>query len=234
MSFSTKLRQYGPPVVVGTGLAVLVASIVSMARHGFDSPIAMDNVYRMLERAGDVGRIEGGFAPFGTATAYTESRFNPGALNSDSVENSCELYDASGGIYANNPYGRQAFCIGAGGLYGFFPATGMKPKVFRNLDPDLIFDPAASSAMLADYVVRIVRNYFHNLPPEHRNWLAIRRSMAGLAVMYDYDESGDRSREVKSRFASALSAIGVDPDLMYDHPQVGDYPGAAVVWDSLT
>ncbi len=226
-------RNVLPPMVLGAGLAVLVASVVSVARHGYSSPADLASLSELLDRAGDVANIDDRFVPFGLAVAHRESRFNPRALNTSSAANSCELYDNSGGIFDGNPYGRSAFCIGAGGLYGFMPATGLKPKVFRNLDPQLIFDPVASTAMFADYVVRIVNNYFDQLPPEHRNWLAIRRSMAGLNVMFDTDESTERARDVRTRLSVDLSAIGADPDLMYDRPELGNYPGAATVWAAI-
>lgn len=226
-------RDVLPPVILGAGLAVLVSSVVSVARHGFDSPAELASLSDLLQRAADVAEIDDAFVPFGLAVAHRESRFNPNARNTDAIQNSCELYDASASIFANNPYGRSAFCIGTGGLYGFMPATGLKPKVFRNLNPQLIFDPVASTAMFADYVTRIVSNYFDQLPAEHRNWLAVRRSMAGLSVMFDTDESTERAREVRTRLAVDLAAIGADPDLMYDRPRLGTYPGAATVWSEL-
>jgi hypothetical protein len=228
-----KARDILPPVVLGTGLAVLVASIVSVTHHGVAHTGYAGTIEDLLTNAADVANIDENFIPFGLAVAYRESRFNPNALNTDSVQNSCELYDASGGIFDANPYGRAAFCIGAGGLYGFFPATGLKPKTFRNLDPKLIFDPIASTAMFADYVERIVTGYFDKLPSSSRNWLAIRRSMAGLATMFDTAETTQRSRDVRVRLAEDLAAIGADPDMMYDRPKLGPYPGAAVVWSAL-
>jgi len=230
-----RAQELIPALVFGAGFAVLGYSAYQVLRgDGYSSPADAAEVESLLARAGQVAQIDENFVPFGVAVAHRESRFNQNALNTDSRENSCELYDASGGIFDGNPYGRSAFCIGAGGLYGFMPATGLKPKVFRDRDPNLIFDPAASTAMFADFVNRIVGNYFDNLPAQHRNWLAIRRAMAGLETMYDTDESTKRARDVRDRLAVDLSAVGADPDLMYDRPQIGSYPGAATVWAALS
>ena len=233
-TLAQRAQEFIPAVVFGAGFAVLGISAWQVLRSGgYASPAAAGDVETLLRVAGDVAQIDDGFVPFGVAVAHRESRFNPRALNTDSAQNSCELYDASGGIYDANPFGRSAFCIGAGGLYGFMPATGLKPQVFRNRDPQLIFDPAASTAMFADYVVRIVSNYFGKLPQQHRNWLAIRRSMAGLDTMFDTDESTERARDVRARLAADLSAVGADPDMMYDRPEIGSYPGASAVWAAL-
>jgi len=229
-----RAQEFVPAMVFGAGFAVLGLSAWQVLRgDGYSSPAAAGSVEDLLRVAGDVAQIDDGFVPFGVAVAHRESRFNPNVLNTDSEQNSCELYDASGGIYDNNPYGRSAFCIGAGGLYGFMPATGLKPMVFRNKNPQLIFDPAASTAMFADFVVRIVNNYFGKLPAKDRNWLSIRRAMAGLSAMFDTDESTERARDVRARLAADLSAVGADPDLMYARPQIGNYPGASAVWSAL-
>lgn len=231
-SVATVAREYGPPIVLGLGLATLVAGVVSVVRHGYSSPAAFASFAALFERAAAVAKIDDRFVPFSLAVAHRESRFNPKALNTSSANNACELYDASSEIFANNPYPRSDFCIGAGGIFGFFPATGLKAKGFRNLDPALIFDPVAATAMFADFVHRIVVGYFDKLSPSERNWLSIRRAMAGLEVMYDGDSS-QRGREVEARLAEDLRAIGADPDLMYDRPNLGSYPGATTVWTAL-
>jgi hypothetical protein len=199
----------------------------------------MSKVEPYLQRAAQVAKIGNGFVPFGLAVAKREASFNNKAINDSPSEAdaACRLYRRNkDGIYRDNPYGKAGFCWGSGGWWGFLPATAMEPKVFRKLDPRVyLFEPAASTAMFADYVRDIVVNFFPKLPPEHRNWLSIRRSMASLATMYDYKEKeGERARKSRERLAKDLKAVGYDSDWMYQKPTLGAYPGAAAVWDDLS
>jgi hypothetical protein len=193
------------------------------------------NVERYLVRAGQVAQIGNGFVPFGLAVARRESNFNNLAANrsASEVQASCNLWEGNS-RYENSPYGRSAFCIGSGGWWGLLPATGLAPKVFHNQNPQLIFDPAASTAMFTAFVEAIVRKYFPQLPSAHRNWLSVNRAMASLGTMFDYAEAGDRARQNRERLAKHLSAIGVNPNLMYLKPSIGNYPGAGQVWDDLS
>lgn len=197
----------------------------------------MHKVEPYLIQAAESAKIGNGFVPFSLAVSKREAGFNNKAVNDSPGEAAaaCKLYRRNAdGIYKDNPYGEAGFCWGSGGWYGFLPATGMEPKVFRNLDPRIyLFEPAASTAMFADYVRDIIVNFFPKLPPEHRNWLSIRRSMASLATMYDYEEKGERSKASKARLKKDLAAVGYDPDWMYQKPTLGAYPGAAAVWDDL-
>lgn len=197
----------------------------------------MSKVRPYLEQASKSAHISNGFVPFSLAVTKRESGFNSSAVNDSPGEAAaaCRLYRRNAeGIYKDNPYGEAGFCWGSGGWYGFLPATGMEPKAFRNRDPRVyLFDPAASTAMFADYVRDIVVNFFPKLPPKHRNWLSIRRSMASLATMYDYEEEGQRSKDSKARLKTDLKAVGYDSDWMYQQPALGPYPGASAVWDDL-
>lgn len=224
-------RTYHRPIVLGAGAGIAAIAIAAaLAPRRGESDLTT-----LLSRAAAVARIDDNLVPFGLATAYRESRFNPDAVNDAASEaaRACELYDASSELFAANPYGRQAFCWGSGGLFGFVPATGLKPKAFRTQDPRVVlFEPAAAVAMFADYVHRIVTNYFPNLPEQQRTWLSVRRSMASLATMYN--PSSERARDVEDRLARDLADVGYDPDLMYDRPRIGgNYPGAAAVWESI-
>ena len=194
----------------------------------------IDNVYRYVEAAGRSAQIGNGFIPFSLAVARRESGFNNLAANTSASERraSCSLWRGNS-RYVNSSYGEAYFCIGSGGWYGFLPATGLAPKAFRNLSPQLIFDPSASSAMWTAYVEAIVRKYFPKLPPEHRNWLSVRRSMASLSTMYDYNETRSGARRSRESLAKNLQAIGSSPNLMYARPSIGVYPGADKVWEDL-
>jgi len=191
-------------------------------------------VQTYLEAASRVAQISNGFVSFGLATSWAESNFNSLAINDSASERAaaCNLWKGNW-HYENSSYGQADFCIGSGGLYGFLPATGLAPKAFNNQNPRLIFDPAASTAMFTGFVEAISRIYFPKLPSQHRNWLSIRRAMASLATMYDYDESGSRARAVRQGLADDLIRIGASPDVMYLRPSIGNYPGTQQVWDYL-
>lgn len=192
------------------------------------------NVEYYLEHASRIAQIGNGFVPFGLAVARRESRFNNLAHNDSpsEVQASCTLWEDNS-RFVDSPYGRSDFCIGSGGWFGFLPATGLAAKPFRNQNPLLIFDPAASTSMFIAFVEAIIRKYFPKLPPEHRNWLSINRAMASLGTMYDYNETKNRARQNRERLAENLKAIGASPNIMYLKPSVGNYPGAAQVWDHL-
>ncbi len=219
---------------VGLGLALATKKEVKRPGFVLKSLKGAANVEYYLEHAGRSAKIGNGFVPFGLAVSNRESRFNNLAHNQSASEvaASCNLWEGNS-RYQNSPYGRAAFCIGSGGWYGFLPATGLAPKVFRNKNPQLIFDPAASTAMFMAFVEAIIRKYFPKLPAQHRNWLSISRAMASLGTMYDYNETKPRARQNRERLANNLSAIGASPNLMYLKPSVGNYPGAAQVWEDL-
>lgn len=229
----------GPVAIVTTGVALgTTLVLLSLHRRPYECPTSLPpeacQLAEQLSTAAAVANLDDNFVPFALATAHRESRYNPGAINTSSANNACELYWSSrDSYYADNPYPPERWCWGAGGLWGFMPATGLKSPAFRNEDPYLVFDPAASTAMFVDFVERIVHDHFDELPASQRNWLAIRRAMAGLSVMRDYTETKSRAREVRQRLAADLKAVGADPNLMYEQPKLGDYPGADVVWHEL-
>jgi len=237
MEFSDAWERFGPPTILGVGVGIAAVAIVKAMRQPGNRPSnrPSDLTSKLQKVAGIIG-ADDVFVPASLAVMRRESRFNPRAVNDSSSEraHACELFAASQEIYGANPAGADGFCWGSGGLCGFLPATGCKPKVFRNLDPrTVMFEVPATLAMWADYVSRIVSNYFENLPAGQRNWLSIRRSMASLTTMYDGAKS-QRGREVEARYAADLSAVGADPDLMYDRVVLGHYPGAAAVWSALS
>jgi len=222
--------------VVGLALALGLSSTKKATKAAWEPKAlkGIDNVYRYLEAAGRAAQIGNGFVPFGLAVARRESGFNNLAANTSRSERaaSCSLWRGNS-RYVNSQYGEAYFCIGSGGWYGFLPATGLAPKVFRNHNPQLIFDPAASTAMFTAYVEAIVRKYFPKLPYAHRNWLSVRRSMASLGTMYDYNETRSAARRSRESLAKNLIAVGASPELMYAHPSIGTYPGAEKVWEDL-
>lgn len=228
---------FGLAAAAGLGLALSKTSKAtkpSATAYKLKSLAGATNVERYLTRAGEVAQIGNGFVPFGLAVSRRESDFNNLAHNQapSEIAASCNLWEGNY-HYEDSPYGRYDFCIGSGGWFGLLPATGLAPKAFNNQNPQLIFDPAASTAMFTAFVEAIARKYFPKLPSEHHNWLSINRAMASLATMYDYNETGDRARENRERLEKHLSAIGASPNLMYLKPSIGNYPGAGQVWEDL-
>lgn len=205
-------------------------------------PIQLDGkkyVQQYLVKAEEVSKIQGGLATFGLAASLRESAWNNLAANKTPKEAraACKAWE----YQKNKELKRSPFvsepeywCWGTGGWFGGMPAYMLARDPFQNLNPILaVHDPATSTAMFVGTIHRLVKDYFPNLPPEHRNWLSIRRSMASLATMYDYNETRERARDVRERLAENLEDIGVDPDFMYQKPIVKGYPGNQVVWDAL-
>lgn len=226
---------------------VTVAALSLLRRRGsvvVDSgpPKGFEELDRL---ASQVDRFAPGFSKFARAAAYGESRGKSNAANTSASEAdaACRGYERrKDTVYANNPYPAADWCWGSGGWFGFLPSTGLYAKGFRNLDPRLVFDPAASVAMFADFVRRVVAGQFHNLPPDQQNWLAVRRFMAGNTVGLDWQEqrvlSTDtdgvpRARKVRERLARHLEAVGISPDFMYEPVQFYGYPGATAIWSML-
>lgn len=179
-----------------------------------------------------------GFAAFALGVATRESRGNNLAINDSASEakHACDLYLANADTrYADNPYGAARFCFGSGGWYGLMPATALAGKPFRTLDPYLIFDPAASTVLLADYVRRVVKGYFHKLPASCRNYLTIRRFMASNKVGLDCDETNyDRSAVVRERFGADLAERGIAPTAMFKPVVIGAWPGGTTLMSEVT
>lgn len=193
----------------------------------------VENLSRAVESWGDIP----GFSKFALAVSTRESRGNNLAVNDSKSEAraACSMYqwNVDNGRLAQNPYPAAKFCFGSGGWYGFLPAVAMVSQGFRDKDPYLIFDPKASTALFSDYVRRTYKGYFHRLPAEHRNWLAMRRFMSSIKTGLDYQEQRKRSKDVRARFAKDLKSRGIDPGFMYSRVSVGDYPGALTLYNRL-
>lgn len=195
-----------------------------------------------------------GFSQFALAAAYTESRGDnlvargrgplpPNVeLNEDSNEAkaACALFlGAKGrGFYAHTRYPKAWWCIGSGGWFGMMPATGLSAAgtdgPFSKSSPFLIFEPIESVVMLADLVARTVwSRAFQSLPEDEQNWLAIRRGMASNRFISDYDESYQRSSEVRERLEAALIQTDSTPDLAFRAVAVAGYPGAGPLYTQL-
>lgn len=183
-----------------------------------------------------------GFAAFAEAVARGESGFNNEAVNPADAPYACKLWENNRAKrYKNNPFGERWWCWGSGGWFGFLPATALAAPGFHDSSPMLVFSPEASIALLADFVRRIPLS---DLPPEHRNWLAVRRFMAGNIVGFDWQEQRvlqsdkkdgvPRAKKVRARLAGDYAANGKPWSSMLD--LVGDmpnYPGATQLFGIL-
>jgi hypothetical protein len=193
------------------------------ASNGESDPGKIRRLASLVEKSG----IDG-FATFAVAAAYTESRWKNLSANCvpSEAKAACKLFAGakSRGYYGGNAFPRERWCFGSGGWFGLLPATGLAAGgakgPFAHADPFLVFDPASSVVMLADFVVRLVRRY------GAQNWLAVRRGMASVNLIGDINETKPRSKDVRARFADALKKSGVDPASMYEKPVVDNYPGA--------
>lgn len=244
-----QIRRH-PIIALGAGAGIVGGLAVALTRAptrverstDYDEVPTADapvEIRRYLARARDISGFDPAFVPFGVAAAWRESKFNPSARRTTQaeVDASCKGYENATSLYG---VGREdEFCTGAWGWWQFHPSTGMKPQPFRQLDPRIyLLQPAAQTAMFADFVNRIVRDYLPELPLGERTYLSVRRAMAGLGVMRAWDEdqstkAGRRARAVRERLDHDYQATGADPDLMWVEPQVGGYPGAGAVWQGL-
>lgn len=198
-------------------------------------PVQGGGYAHIAQLAGAVEKRSGlaGFKAFALGVATNESKGNNLAVNDSKGEAAaaCNLYKANANTrYKNNPYPPEDFCFGTGGWYGLMPATALAGSFFRNSDPMLIFDPKASTVMLADFVRRVANGYWHKLPPEHRTLLTVRRFMVSNSVGLDWQETKDRSRFVRQNFASDLQARGYNPNVMYTRVSIAKYPGTAELY----
>jgi len=179
-----------------------------------------------------------GFTAFALAVARRESRGNPQATRTEQhdADRACDLYEATRNTrFSDNPYGAERFCFGSGGLYQFLPAVGLSAPSFREQDPYLVFDPAAATAMLADFVRRVMKGYWHKLPKSCRNWATINRFMASNRVGLDCDAGTyQRSRQNEERFAKHLRALKIPVSVMRERVRIGHWPGDWALYQSLS
>lgn len=177
-----------------------------------------------------------GFTAFALGTAQRESLGNNLAVNDSPSEAAaaCRGYKRNLGDpydrYVNNPFPAERWCWGSGGWYGQLPSTALAAPGFHEDDPYLVFDPVASTVLLADWIRRVKNGFFSKLPPEHRNWLTVRRFMSSNKIGLDYNEQLEKSPKVRERFAADLAKRGIDPSFMYKPVTIGNWPGAVEMY----
>jgi hypothetical protein len=174
-----------------------------------------------------------GFADFARAVAYRESAFNNQAVNEGDAWAAAVGYDREvKGRFAKNRYPRPRWVWGSGGWFGFLPTTALAAPGMELEDPMLVFEPAGSMAMFADYVRRIVQNSLPKLPPEQQTWTSVRRSMASLEVMHAWDEdpsteAGQRARKSREKLMETLEKTGTPASFALQQPAFQAEPPTA-------
>jgi len=236
-----ELLTYGA-AAVGT-VALLAVLVPRRANAQADLPQGYGELQRIAQK---VDPYIPGFSKFSLGVSYWESRGNSAAVNDSDSEAAaaCRGYRRKADtLFANNPYPEQDWCWGSGGWFGFLPSSALAAEGFHDLDPYLVLDPEAQVAMFAAFVRRVARNWFGKLPPEERNWLTIRRFMAGNTVGLDWQEEKvlksdtdgiPRARKTRERFVKSLKQVGVNPSFMYQRVRIKDWPGAVQLWGKLS
>jgi hypothetical protein len=176
-----------------------------------------------------------GLKTFCLVASLRESNWNPNAANTTASEAAaaCRGFNnAKATLFKSSPYRNEPerWCWGSGGWFGFLPSSALGRSGFYNLDPYSVKDPASSVAYITAFVHSIIKNFLTELPANQRNWLAVRRSMASLTTMRDWQENGETAKKVRTRMAEFSVKAGIDPDFMFDIPPVSQkYPGNAAM-----
>jgi hypothetical protein len=221
-----------------------IGAVVWRARHP-----AFDDFIRQAGAPAELG-------PFAAVQRFTESGGNPRAglgrpelfpdfaeprLSASLAERENEhaaavtAYDRNRDAYAESPFPRAMWIFGSGGPYGLIPANALAP--FRDtpalragkVGPWDVFNPWKSTVLWLDMIQRLMRwDAFQDLPPDAKNWLAIKRGMARPSLMADYAETQSRSRTVRSRAEKAAEALKIDPGFLRERvpEQWPSYRGA--------
>lgn len=204
--------------------------------RAFRSAVGEGAIMPYLAEAERVSQIPG-LANFGRALAWSRSRFDNKHVNRGRSMEACQAYlELRELVFVDNPYAEPQWCWGSGGWYDFIPAEALANSTFAGRDPKLVFDPSASTAMLAELVHAIIDEYFPSLPPDQRTWLAIRRGLEGPDVILDFEESSPTSGSaaVRADFAVELERAAVDPSFASHLVSPGPYPGTTAVWHALS
>jgi hypothetical protein len=195
--------------------------------------------YAQIQRlGGEAEQLAGmpGFAAFALGVATRESGGDNMQSNTSASEAAAAArgYDRNrDGIFRDNPYPRQRFVFGSGGWFGLLPSTALSFDGWHNADPYLVFDPTASVAMFANFVRKVVLGHFSKIPPEHRNWLTIRRFMSSNAHGLDWREELEKSPRIRERFAGDLAKRGIDPSFMFEPVRIEHWPGNVAIYQQL-
>lgn len=178
-----------------------------------------------------------GLATFGKALAKARSGYDNKYVSRKNATRACSLYlELRDTLFARNPYAEREWCWGTGGWYGFAPAEVMGLTPFQTLDPRLVFDPAASTAMLAGLIAAIIEEHLSRLPPQDRTWTAVARGMENLDALYDNDEALSAqtgSAQLRETFLQELYAAGISRDFASTQVPDGPFASTQSVWDVL-
>ncbi len=208
---------------LAVGIAIAAASITTPSRPA-SVPFPPESARRGKSELRSIAtRVEQqlrmpGFADFAVGVAENESRFNNLAVDSSPSAQRQARYG-----YANNPvrygdsgYPASWYTWGTGGWYQMLPTTALADRAWNSHDPMLVFDPVASTFLLAAFVQRVQRNHFAKLPHAERNWLAVRRFLRSNKAGLDWQEQLPGTRGKRERFGRDLEANGIPAGFMYD------------------
>lgn len=206
-------------IAAAIGGVVLAAAVVRLSPKYNPPPAKSEGERELrayLERIRETGALPG-FEVFAHAVAKRESGFNNMARNTTASEASsaARLFEGakSRGHFSENPFvgDEQDWVFGSGGWFGFLPSTalsqGGRNGPWQNEHPSQIFNPAQSVAMAASYAAALIKHYFDDLPPQHRNFLALRRGWKALSLIPDYNETQAASRGVHERLVLDLQRV---------------------------
>lgn len=194
------------PALRGSGLEVFGA-VQATTESGFQSRVGLG--------------IPEGFPPW----ARPNLRASSSAQENESRAARL-LYQADRNAWARSgPYPDGWWELGSGGWYGLLPTVGL--VAFRDspaiadgrLSPLDIFDPWRSTVMMAAMVARLARRVLADPDLREgldRDWLAIKRGMAGNIYVDDADPDDegplesvrDRSRAIAKKVTRILSDLG--------------------------
>lgn len=216
------------------------------------------NLDQLVERTG----APPAFVPFARVSRFIESRNNPHAARGlpelvpkpgqvpDWLSRSKALresaaaaasYDRNIDNVSASPFKRELWVGGTYGLYNQIPTIALAPwfntpeLASGKVGPLDLFDPNGATVMWIDQLRRIQKTpHWQQLPPEERTFWALRRGLAGLDVLGDWQLATDRAQQSRANVENAIEVHKVDvPPNFMDQlvpDEWPDYPGARELW----
>ena len=165
---------------------------------------------------------------------WAEPRNAPRDTQVAESNNAAAGYDRNKDAYMESPYPRIMWIFGTGGAYGMLPSSALAP--WRDTDelrrgkvtPYDVFNPWRSTVFFVDYVHRLVKRFFDDLPEREQTIMALKRGMASPDLVLDYRFEKARSRRSRENSLKAIDALGLDESILDTRVPAHwpDYPGA--------
>jgi hypothetical protein len=209
------MRWWIPAAIAGAGLLVLGGSRAAGASglEGLDLPSSGGSfdpsvlsekarrVYDFARHVEDLGIWTPGFAEFAVTTSQIESGHTPNAMNKGSA-----FENAARGLYQIRPESAFSWRNGLEHLQN---------------QQELLFDPAWSTAIAADYAKRLVDVYAK--PGQTVTWADLRRGWKyPKLVSSDYRATETANR---NQFLAAIDKTTQRRSLADEPAMLGDWPG---------